>query len=365
MRSLDSLRGLAALTICLSHGTIFFNIGPIVPHSPIVVDFFFTLSSFILSLRYMPKIEKSENDGGINIWQFAIVRIARLYPLYLLALLLGAIYILLLLMVRHEIIIGSKQYIPSLLFNIFIMPYNHTDILHDQSPAYPFATQSWSVYWQIAMSLIFFLWVKSGKKYIKSIAIISFIILSYVTLRNHTIDGGWQIKNFYMGGIRAIFSFSIGIICANIVSRLYNASEKAKKIAIYNGYLAFIWVIYYIAFYRGSNPIYDLVSTAFIIPAIIIGMFFEHTIIFNNKIGDLLGQISYSTYLLHGIWSLVFLNIIHHTHLLAPSITTGLLWLTVVNVSSYPAWKYFEVPTQKWIKDKFYYKNKMPNKVSL
>ena len=89
---LDSLRGLAALQVLIFHvnnallgdnefiARVFINgVSP--------VSFFFVLSGFVLTLPFI------KGNRNINIFQFSVKRIFRIYPLYIvLIFLLGLIY---------------------------------------------------------------------------------------------------------------------------------------------------------------------------------------------------------------------------------------------------------------------------------
>src|SRR4249920_3888776 len=95
---LDGLRGIAALAVLTRHAPDFFSSISIYVTSPIspvpfsvgpffesylAVDFFFVLSGFVLAHAYGDRLEL-----GMSAQRFMTIRIVRLYPLYLLSLLL-------------------------------------------------------------------------------------------------------------------------------------------------------------------------------------------------------------------------------------------------------------------------------------
>ena len=83
IRQLTGLRGILAFDVVIGHLNIasipFFS--RIVFHN-VAVDFFFTLSGFVLSLTYLKSTTK-----GLNFSRYLIARFARIYPLYAFALL--------------------------------------------------------------------------------------------------------------------------------------------------------------------------------------------------------------------------------------------------------------------------------------
>ena len=83
--TLDSLRGICALLVCLYH---FKAVGPLtenglVEASWVFVDFFFVLSGFVIAHSYSGRL-----DAGMPLLTFAGLRFMRLYPLHIAMLLL-------------------------------------------------------------------------------------------------------------------------------------------------------------------------------------------------------------------------------------------------------------------------------------
>jgi len=106
--ALDMLRGMAALLVVLWHYQHFSNLsgGLAGINSPnfypfydililgyeyggLAVEFFFCLSGFIFYEYYYTKI----NQHKINLWIFLTKRILRLYPIFLISLILTAVLI--------------------------------------------------------------------------------------------------------------------------------------------------------------------------------------------------------------------------------------------------------------------------------
>ena len=79
---LDGMRGVAALAVLSAHAAMLFTHTP--RHYYLAVDFFFMLSGFVLAHAYQGKL-----DGGLSPAAFLRLRLARIYPLYALAIVLG------------------------------------------------------------------------------------------------------------------------------------------------------------------------------------------------------------------------------------------------------------------------------------
>lgn len=82
IRSLDGLRGIAALAVVAFHFHIFFlpQAGlPFVGHAYLAVDLFFLLSGFVMAYVYGHELASDWRAHWLN---FAIARFARIYPLF-------------------------------------------------------------------------------------------------------------------------------------------------------------------------------------------------------------------------------------------------------------------------------------------
>src|ERR1700740_1326729 len=84
-QTLDGLRGVGAFLVVMRHVPMLF--GPIrVPESFLAVDLFYLVSGFVVAHAYGARLERGGFFG-----EFVKTRLIRLYPLYLLGILVGVI----------------------------------------------------------------------------------------------------------------------------------------------------------------------------------------------------------------------------------------------------------------------------------
>lgn len=85
--ALDSLRGIAALLVCLYHFKVNSHLAGlgIVRNGWMFVDFFFVLSGFVICIAYAGRLANAGNGGELQ--AFMIRRFGRIYPLHLVMLL--------------------------------------------------------------------------------------------------------------------------------------------------------------------------------------------------------------------------------------------------------------------------------------
>ena len=149
IRSLNTLRGVAALMVALFHGPIAFGVVTTLPHAYVAVDLFFLLSGFVISRAYGPRI-----DAGLSFGRFVQLRLARLYPLIFLATLAGFGVWALRLALKHQGL--DQNALLTLPLNLALLP--STLRVKSGGEAYPYVLQAWSITWEIVMYVAFFVW---------------------------------------------------------------------------------------------------------------------------------------------------------------------------------------------------------------
>ncbi len=95
IKALTGLRGLAALYVVIFHGNGYYlfpmAIRPFIRHGYMAVDLFFILSGFVMAMTYADLFRNGFHFK--NFKQFLLLRLARIYPLFLLMTVITAILI--------------------------------------------------------------------------------------------------------------------------------------------------------------------------------------------------------------------------------------------------------------------------------
>lgn len=145
--ALTSLRGLAAWWVALYHfreylplnssGWLWWGIA----YGYYAVDLFFILSGFVLHINYAPRLARPSREA---LWQFAVARFARVYPLHL-AMMVAflAIPVAIMLFSQHGLLPGQRfaaeYYVMSLLL---IQNWGFLDYLAWNVPAWSISTEA-------------------------------------------------------------------------------------------------------------------------------------------------------------------------------------------------------------------------------
>ena len=332
------LRFIAAFLVVLKHYSPFRN--TLIDNGGEAVSFFFLLSGFILVVAY----EKQINTNQLSAISFYVKRIARVYPLYILALVLT--------LAHHFLIKSSFTHIPVKL------PF---ELMMIQSWFYPGSMNypAWSISCELFFYLLFpFYIVKLKNTPLSILAFKALIVLimavsaSYLIyntpisflridlkqgyLYEHPLFrlpvfffgnllGFMYIKNVFVSNKIRLFSFGVGCLCLY----LWTLNPVQLGLSLKQLGLLFIYAVLIITL---------LQNQAFSIKYL------------SNKWFILLGDISYGVYLLQfPVSSFVFA----FTNDFNPIIQFA-LYLVVLLALSYCVYQYFEKPLRTKIVANFW-----------
>lgn len=348
--ALDSLRGMAALSVCLFHSNNLFGLPSLLPHAYIAVDFFFVLSGFILFYRYGHILDR-RSSAPVTVNEYIIRRLARLYPLLLLATLAGFLMMSARLVMSGGIGNDAGMLVYALISGVFMLPAINTGLIFGPDVLFPFVGPAWSVFWEMVVSIGFALWARAGLRFVPLVTVIALLSLAVFAFPLGTIDGGWRFETFHIGGLRAVAGFCLGILIARLYARTENSmSPKQQRAAS----LAVFALICLVATYIASGAqvtslVFELLLLAIVFPTVVFLSAHAAPCFLVNKVGFVLGSASYSLYLLHIISRDIAAFILGRTDVVKPSLLVGSGWLLATIFASYLCWRFFETPARRWL----------------
>lgn len=350
IKSLDGLRGYAALAVCIYHGTDIFGMKHLIPHAYLAVDLFFVLSGFVLFYRYHR--EMSGFDGAnLDLWDYLAQRFARLYPLYLFATLIGIAFYWFMFIHHGNFGANFKSLWDMADNSIFLIPYLEPNITNPTKKIFPYAHQAWSIFWELILSFCFYFTIRWGK--IAEIAIASAAILGVIitTYSIQDIDEGWRNIHFEVGLFRAFAAFYLGVL----IGRIYNLCSNCNNglmphfMSVLSSMILVI-IIYYFHFLRETKWVIELIVLYAVFPVLILSSALSSASVLSFFPFQFLGRISYSIYLLHGTATLIALWSMHNYDWFEGSVLTGLLWLGIVVAFSFVTYRTIEVPMRQLLR---------------
>ncbi len=286
--TLDAFRGVAAIIVVIYHcGT---EMGLWAPRfGYLAVDVFFLLSGFVLSHAYDERLA-----SGMTIVEFLRVRVIRLYPLYLVGLILGVA------------VAGLNQDIASatpwsvainFIFNLFGLPVptRISGLLqsYDFHFIFPLNIPFWSLFFEFWVANVLFAVVAKFSWNSVPIWIVAASLagLLYAEKVFQTLNMGASWPTLFSGFARVGFSFFLGVIISRRVL------EKPAR------WSAPAWVLTLALIAMLCVPLddhaahrFELICVVFLFPILI---YFGSTAIELPAIGRWLGDASYAIYTIH------------------------------------------------------------------
>ncbi|WP_267382391.1 MULTISPECIES: acyltransferase [unclassified Sphingomonas] len=197
---LNGLRGIAAIAVVNMHMSTYFGVIHSANVAP-AVDFFFVLSGFVISYAYEEKL-----TSGMLWSRFFIARIIRLYPLYLIGLILGSIVVWFL---EHPI--NPERFFATLGLNLFMLP-NPVAMDANTTPLFPINFPAWSLFVELVANLAYAaLAPRLSNRLLTVIVCAGFLGLVATGMTTGTLDEGTQRLQILGGLARVTFSFFAGV----------------------------------------------------------------------------------------------------------------------------------------------------------
>ena len=194
--TLDGLRGVAALAVMFWH----LPGNPIFHSGYLAVDLFFILSGFVIAYRYEARL--TDNLDGRR---FMMMRMIRLYPLYLLGSLIGAAWALIGFFVHDELsrVFGWLKRVG---YTVLMIP----DVWSGGA-VYPFNYPAWSLFYEVFVNAIYGFTAHVSNVVLTTIIAVSASILAVAVFYSGNMHFTIFMPEFLLGFLRASFGFYVGI----------------------------------------------------------------------------------------------------------------------------------------------------------
>jgi peptidoglycan/LPS O-acetylase OafA/YrhL len=305
------------------------------------VHLFFVLSGFLITSLLF---NEQEQQKKINIKQFYLRRIIKIWPLYFAIVLLGFFILPHLGLFEVPTLTEHVQenFTNKLIYNITFLP-NVAIVLY---PFMPLSFQLWSIGLEEQYYLII-PWVIAKLKsriFFFIIAIVAYLFIKeYIAVAySKNIQSSYWYKLHYFWYYFHVDSLAIGSLAALINFRY----PKFVKTYILNRVVEISSIVLLIVLYIKLSHVYyyyqDEVYDFFFAIIIMNAALHEKTILkLENKVLNYLGKISYSTYMVHVIMLVLSFNILKHLNSMS-NINIYLLSLLLTYLASIVTYEYFE-----------------------
>lgn len=295
-KNLESLRGIAAISVALFHfkiGSHFNN--EFTTNAGVLVDFFFVLSGFVIYYSYHDKLRNFQ-----SLILFQKKRFLRLYPLHLL--MLGVFLLIELAKYIFESQTGIISNKPAFEINNFQAFVANMLLLQNWTiPRITFNDPSWSISAEFYTYLLFGLivYIIKSKKFLLLIFLILFIPFMFFNISGHMLE----TSNIW-GPARCTYSFAIG----SFASYIYLNFNFQNRIS--NSYTAVLLLslCYFLVSKYGDAESWILTSLPLVFGLVVFVLVATDKNTTVNKLLSInvlvyLGKISYGIYMIHyAVW---------------------------------------------------------------
>ena len=298
---IDGMRGFLALAVFIYHASIwggFFRSNSWDNNSCLLdsnlypqfgstsVTFFFMITSFLFVSRLL-----NSNEKGFDWRNFFISRIFRLVPMYYFSVLLMIIIIMF--MSQWHLNVSLSEFFLSIINWLFFTIYK-TPYMHNQGFAPYINNQGFTnlinfgVEWTLSYEWLFYF----------SLPLISIFILKIKPKIGYIILSVFFILFFYK--VQGVYEYFIyPFIGGGIAPFLIKYTSFYKKIKDVYASIIILICLFLIIQFNNAHNIYCLLLITIVFTLIALGASLFGLL--KNSIIKFLGEISYSTYLLHGI----------------------------------------------------------------
>jgi peptidoglycan/LPS O-acetylase OafA/YrhL len=208
---LDGLRGIAALLVVLHHFSLsWYEKRLLFGMAPLAVDFFFCLSGFVIAHAYGARLRR-----GMPLRDYALRRLIRLYPMYVIGGLLGLAGVIAL-KANHLTDFSWAGIAQATVMHMLYIPNNSSAVeeiftLHIRGTLFPLNNPAWSLFFELLCANIAYAFVVRASRWGGVVlATGSALLLVWATIR-YGAHPGWGTENFLGGFPRVMFAFFAGV----------------------------------------------------------------------------------------------------------------------------------------------------------
>jgi peptidoglycan/LPS O-acetylase OafA/YrhL len=322
--TLDGLRFVAALAVFLAHdarqlGLQIFGL--------FAVDLFFVMSGFVIALSYERKLL-----GGMSVSNFIVVRALRLYPLYILGILLGCVAALL------AADISAYQIATSFAWSVAGLPTpGASDAL-----LYPLNPVAWSLFFEMIINVVFALTVSLWtRRNLMLWCAASALLLMGFRVYYHQFDIGWSWGNAAGGAARVAFGFPLGVLLYRFWERgdLPPLRIPASLVPLASA-IVLLW--------EPSLRILEALSLFVLVPLVACLAVCVEPKPSQRRLWILGGSVSYALYTLH-------FPLLRISDLIVPSgvLMSGAIVAALILIGAYMADVFYDKPVRQYLRARF------------
>jgi peptidoglycan/LPS O-acetylase OafA/YrhL len=336
--TLDGLRGAAAMVVVFVHCHALYRL-PVIAHGYLAVDLFFAMSGFVIANAYDRKLA----SGELNWQKYFVLRLFRLYPLYLAGLALGVIAL------AYRLPASSWHDIASAFPASLLMMPSHSPLptfypypVKDDF-IYPLDFPAWSLFFELVASLAYGLFFR----YLTTRLLVFVMCASGVALGfaayTAGLDKGVEWPAFYVGFARLGYAFPAGLL-------LYRLHRPARRRGSLSALVivALTTTLLFVPWSTLHQRAFDLLIALVAVPAIVwVACRVEPSARLLPLFAGA-GAISYAVYVLHVPFAFIVQDLANRSHFLPhPHGVSAVVLLPGIVLLAWCADRYYDTPVRR------------------
>ncbi len=302
---LDSWRGISATIVVISHPALYSHIFYFEYLNPVIaVDFFFVLSGFVISYAYKEKVFQ-----GLSFLGYILVRIGRLYPLHIATLLAILLSVLLQGYLFPDALSQTKHppFHNDELWNVRTL-INHLLLLQAMNfqAGADWNAPSWSISVEFYAYIVYFIAFRAFARNISLFVFSTLLLVASLFVIKYT-DFSSMIAIADGAFVRCLFSFSAGVLCQILFEEADRRYALVSRVKGRAGAMSVLEIGAIVLFVLISGKLIPAIFSPLVFSFLILVYAFEGGILsrfLHLPLFKLLGDISYTVYMVHWIFAL-------------------------------------------------------------
>lgn len=335
---LDGIRGIAALVVVARHWSMLF--GTTLHYSYLAVDLFFMMSGFVIAHAYDGKL----GSGAMSAREFVLIRISRLYPFYLLAVLFCALFGFAKLAAGGAPNSDYLNWMASALLAAAYIPY----AIPGSIALFPVNGVFWSLFMELLVNIAY-AWVRPllNSRVVALVVAVSAGIMVLIGWQTHTLDHGYlrTVTSLVCGAARATFGMGVGLLLYRYRTRLQPLAAMVGP----SGAIVLLVLVLTAPPLLRYGAVLDLLAIFVLLPIVVAAAASsEPRPGWQARTMHALGVASYPLYLLHmpfvAVPSVLNKLVPGFGPLIAAGAVALLCWISILLD------KYYDLPLRQWLR---------------
>jgi peptidoglycan/LPS O-acetylase OafA/YrhL len=345
---LDAMRGVAAICVMLYHYSEFLAGRTVLPSAYLAVDLFFILSGFIIAHAYQARLQ-----AGLSFARFTVIRLIRLYPLYIAGTALGLLYLLSRNVLEPWRANSPHQWAcPVVLSVLFLPKLWPTESIRG---LYPFDPAAWSLLFEISVNLGYgAICVMLTPRHLRWIIVVGVVGIVVAATHYGSLDLGMTRRTLAGGMARVILSFFAGVYLHHLYGKYGpgpdTGARRRAPVFAFEVMLIMLVITFSVHLSGVARQIYDTLCVLLLFPALIwLGAHLPSPRALRPLYAEA-GRLSYGVYILHTPMVLILAGAYKALRHADPQFTrpySGLAFATLTLAVVALTVRWFDEPTRR------------------